>query len=520
MTSDSALNTAVQFLGQGNFSGAKALLEEFVASHPFSGMAWHLLAVAAFRLNERDLSLSSIEASIRLKPDYVDSHLVLGQIHLDRKRPDLALLAFEKVTQLAPASSSGWAALAFAYWDQGDLIGTRSSLQQALALKPDDIAALNLKGNLDAALGMTAEALTAFDKAISLSDKNYAALMSSALLLGNHDRISEAIERVEAALAILPNAKNAHETLGDLRLLQALADRELHRAVTVEGTQCASLDEYSAIIRDQVSPPVGTNTITCFFHVAQTQAHAAHQYQPGGRPDYISILGITLAQARSVLGAHVVILTDAATQFPENFTADIVRLPLKREWIMYERMRAERAFASSGRMTASTMFLDTDIYVLDSFGEVFADDFDVGLTWRQEFPLMPVNEGIILAHAGRAEKVVRFFDGCLRNYEDTATLASVRERYKFDIREWRGGQLSLARHLHWRTPARDMTLYPNGVIFVDDVKIKFFPDHELNFAFKPTIANAVLNSKRAIHFKGSEAKRHLSAFHARADRAS
>lgn len=520
MTLGESLHTAEKLLAAGDLVAAKALLEKCVSADPSSFMGWHLLALAALRLKETDVSLTSVQTAIRLKPDHVDSHFLLGQIQLDRKCPDLALLAFEKVTHLAPELSSGWTALSYAYWDQGEVVRARESLLRALAIKPDDLAALNLLGNADAALGMSADALVAFDKAISLSSKNYAALMSSALVLGNLGRVPEAMRRVEAAIAILPTAQNARELLKDLHLLEALEKHDVRQAGPAGTSPAASLNDYAAIIRDQISSRAATRAMVCFFHVEQARPHAVHQFQPGARPDYISMLGITLAQAVAVLGAHVVILTDETTRFPENFSADIVRLPLKREWIMYERMRAARALASSGRMTLPTAFLDTDVYVLDRFDAAFADEFDVGLTWRHEFPLMPVNEGVILAQAGRADKVSRFFDGCLRNYEELANLEPVRERYKFDIREWRGGQLSLARHLRWQTPARDIEPRSSASLVVDDVKIKFLPDQEYNFAFKSTMATSVLDSKKAIHFKGSDAKKHLAAFHVRAGRGS
>ena len=168
-------------------------------------------------------------------------------------------------------------------------------------------------------------------------------------------------------------------------------------------------------------------------------------------------------------------------------------------------MRAYRAAVMSGIMSGPALFLDTDISLRKDFVPVFDGSFDVGLAYRAMLTQthMPLNEGVILADLRRPSSVASGFGQWLALYDWMATLSCPLQRYGFDIRKWRGGQLSLAAFADWRVPP-----YAPDVRDINGVRCRFFPCDTFNFAVKSASAEtlAAMSDKWAFHFKGAHAK--------------
>ncbi|MEQ8733911.1 MAG: hypothetical protein RIC29_03240 [Rhodospirillaceae bacterium] len=121
----------------------------------------------------------------------------------------------------------------------------------------------------------------------------------------------------------------------------------------------------------------------------------------------------------------------------------IVRLPLKSEWLMYERVVSLTAYARSKSFTSNTVMLDSDAIPNYSLKTVFELNFDVALTYRQPSTLMTLNEGVIFVGFGEdGRKSQKFFERYLATYEQLCENEFVIKQYK-EIRRWRGGQLAL-----------------------------------------------------------------------------
>lgn len=166
---------------------------------------------------------------------------------------------------------------------------------------------------------------------------------------------------------------------------------------------------------------------------------------------------------------------------------------------MYSRMRGYRALAMSGKLAGPVLFLDTDVHLNRPFTPVFTGDFDVGLTYRNEIGQwhMPINEGVMLASSGAAPALRRFFDTTLGLYETLAAIEAPRARYGFDIRKWRGGQLSLAKFIDWARPPLAPELRT-----IAGVRIKFLPCTEYNHTVRKGADPAKFAGKWALHYKG------------------
>jgi hypothetical protein len=143
-------------------------------------------------------------------------------------------------------------------------------------------------------------------------------------------------------------------------------------------------------------------------------------------------------------GCRVILATDR--EFMSRGITDsrvsVVRLDLAAGEPMFQRVATMLAYVESTAFTAPTIFLDSDAFLLRAACGVFANDFDVGVTYRDIGGQMPVNEGVILANARNPECVGRFFQTYLATYLNLERHPLVTSTYG-DVRRWRGGQLSI-----------------------------------------------------------------------------
>ncbi|MDA9711146.1 hypothetical protein N9U42_02130 [Luminiphilus sp.] len=197
--------------------------------------------------------------------------------------------------------------------------------------------------------------------------------------------------------------------------------------------------------------------------------------------------------------AHVFFVTDTDTMKGlEHPRVSVIRLPLEREFPMYERVQAMWAYAHSSLYQKPTVFLDSDAFINKDISWVFHQNMDLAVTYRGG-GLMPINEGVFFANVSDTAAVVRFFDHYLLVYRRLLSDPVVVKIYG-DVRRWRGGQLSL-----------NAILCPLGVpSFLDTAQflgaiINYHPCCELNFSFDYSlkeIAQKELTEKSIVHLKG------------------
>ena len=197
--------------------------------------------------------------------------------------------------------------------------------------------------------------------------------------------------------------------------------------------------------------------------------------------------------------AHVFFVTDADTMPGlEHPRVSVIRLPLQREFPMYERVQAMWAYVHSSLYQKPTVFLDSDAFINKDISWVFHENMDLAVTYRGG-GLMPINEGVFFANAKDIEAVARFFDHYLLIYRRLLSDPVVEKIYG-DVRRWRGGQLSL------NTIACPLGL-PSSLdtAYFLNAQIVYHPCSELNFSFDyglKELSEAELASKSVIHLKG------------------
>ena len=197
--------------------------------------------------------------------------------------------------------------------------------------------------------------------------------------------------------------------------------------------------------------------------------------------------------------AHVFFVTDADTM-PRlaHPRVSVIRLPLQREFPMYERVQAMRAYAHSSLFQKPTVFMDGDAFINKDISWVFHENMDLAVTYRGG-GLMPINEGVFFANAKDTTAVARFFNHYLLVYRRLLSDPVVEKIYG-DVRRWRGGQLSL------NAIACPLGL-PSSLdkAFFLGASIEYYPCGELNFSFDydlKQIAKDELSMKSIIHLKG------------------
>ena len=150
--------------------------------------------------------------------------------------------------------------------------------------------------------------------------------------------------------------------------------------------------DVSAATMERIHRTTSTITVTEPQRYIQTMFASARHFHPG---------------------CHQVILTDLHTPFPPQTSAEILRLPLDARAPMLSRARAWLAYLRMA--TGHVIFLDNDILINGDLAHVFADEFAVALTYRDERK-WPINAGINFAHGRRLADAAAFHDLWLQRY--------------------------------------------------------------------------------------------------------
>ena len=465
---------AVGLLNGGKLAEAEQILTPIAAAYPDHGMVRFVLGMALGGLGRTLEALAALRKAAALGVDQPNLLPTIAGLLVNAGWTEEGIARYREALKKGPADAKLVIQLATALMIHGEL----------------------------------GEALALFRKVREADSNNIAAIGNAAQILATLGHDDEAMKLMALGAQLQPQAEFFRNWTLDLGLLKALRTW-ISGQVTPVLRPADESDAYVPLIQNAL--PASAQPSVVYFHVAQGAPHPIQSLQDGQSIDYFGILRLSAQTARRVLpGARTVLLTDTDTALPDGLGVDVaVRLPLQRSWIMYERMRSQRALVASGRAAGPVLFLDTDIIPRRDFTAVFAQVFDVGLTWRVH-PLMPLNGGMILGKNGASPGLLRFFDICLGAYDALAELPTVRERYPFSIKEFQGDQLALAAFTRWHPfigrPARAT---------IDGVEAAFFPADDLNASFSPALDPAALDGKFAVHFKGGKAKSFAAAFAAR-----
>jgi hypothetical protein len=220
-----------------------------------------------------------------------------------------------------------------------------------------------------------------------------------------------------------------------------------------------------------------------------------------GQIDYMAVLALSFESARlRAPSARRILITDDATRVPPELGVDEVkRYALDRARPMFERMRVQELYLRGREAGRASVLMDSDVVVNADPTAIFTTDFDVGLTWRPEFPDAPFNGGMIFvaeADAGR-----QFFVDALACYEALAADPGISAAFPAGIKPWWGDQFALAATVGYREFAERQ----GDALEVNGRRIGFFPCTDFNFTIEANRQYSLeeLRGKAFIHFKGN-----------------
>lgn len=199
--------------------------------------------------------------------------------------------------------------------------------------------------------------------------------------------------------------------------------------------------------------------------------------------------------------AECVLLTDPGTRL-DGVEGELRRIdgPVDHAALMLSRTLAQGEFVARHDFARPLVLLDSDILLNGSLAPLFAEDFDVGVTWRPQKD-MPINGGLLVLHNRRPEAAKAFF---------AKFVATYRERFaEGGNAAWYGDQRALQECVGM---TREQ-LAQHTLVAKDGCRIRLLPCDTYNFSPEnrlQAIADG-LPSKLVLHFKGQR-KRLMEPF--------
>jgi hypothetical protein len=255
-------------------------------------------------------------------------------------------------------------------------------------------------------------------------------------------------------------------------------------------------------------------------HIDLVMFHVEMPVSPSGihdRVDYLRMASLSFeAAATRAPRSRRIFLTDSKTNVPDMLGADeVIRYPIDHDRLMYERMRVQGLYLATRAAERATVFIDADVVPNRDPASIFSEDFDVGLTFRPDWPDKPFNGGLIFVGPGQAGTA--FFREALCSYDLLASDPRLTPLFRNDLRSWWGDQISLVLMVSYRQLAK----HGYASLSINGTRIRFFSCDEYNFTPEPTrsYSDECLSARYFIHFKGNRKllqERYLEQMRARA----
>ena len=234
------LDEAQHAIDTGNFEGAIAPLQKFLAEQPDVAYAHFQLAYAYTALHRAADARREYERTIALNPKMPEAHLNLGLLLLE-KEPAAAVAPLRKAVELLPAEARPRTLLSLAQERSGDLASAADSLEGALRLNPNEPETLVQLGYLYLQLKRLGDAETQFRIALEKQPKSSAAALGLARSLAAQNK-SEAPDAYRRYLELQPSDTAARAGLARLLFEQQKYDLALTELDRADAGQPPTLD--------------------------------------------------------------------------------------------------------------------------------------------------------------------------------------------------------------------------------------------------------------------------------------
>lgn len=178
-------------------------------------------------LDANDLSSAIVDltAAVAADPNDSQAHFLLGQAY--NRNSDLLKAAdeFRTVVEIDPNNAAAHHNLGVTYFQLQDPSAAIAEFNAALAVDPDDAdthyqlgatyLVLSLSASPDTGPGLVADAVTEFERALSLRENMPEALIGMANIRIQEGNYAAAIEMLRAAIDQIPDSPEAHYALAE-----------------------------------------------------------------------------------------------------------------------------------------------------------------------------------------------------------------------------------------------------------------------------------------------------------------
>lgn len=114
---------------------------------------------------------------------------------------------------------------------EGDAEIALQQMDEYLFKHPDNDLAWTIKGNILTDIGMNADAMEAYEKAVSINKNNYQALTAMGILYGYNEQYDQQLECYQKALTIKPDYAQAYSSIAIVELKKHNDKKALELAV-------------------------------------------------------------------------------------------------------------------------------------------------------------------------------------------------------------------------------------------------------------------------------------------------
>ena len=199
------LIAAEAFFHAGDTPQAVLLAQQTVAQDPSNGRAARILSGLLAAMGDTPAAIEAAEAAVRLEPGQSEWRLHLGALLAAQRRwRDAAEHLAAHVESLA-ATVTGWRLLSYVLNQAGQDSRATAAARQAVAAEP---AVIDHRLNLASLLttrGLYAEAEDEINRALDIDTDHPAAWRTLSGVLAARDKLAEALDAAERAVALQPD---------------------------------------------------------------------------------------------------------------------------------------------------------------------------------------------------------------------------------------------------------------------------------------------------------------------------
>ena len=232
---------------------AAQLFTAYTATHPENPWGHYMLAMSTWKTGEHEKALSAFDQALQLDPSHRKSLFNSSRVLLESGRPKEGLERIEKALGQEPMSNEGLRLLGRARYELGDVEGAIGAYQKALSLDERDVWSMNNLGLIYIQQDRSAEALAPLARAVELR--------GNAPVFQNN--LGTALERAGYPTA----AAQAYEAAIAVDSTYAKASVGLARVTTEQKSETTPVDlaalssQFQASIEAWRAPAVDSSTV-------------------------------------------------------------------------------------------------------------------------------------------------------------------------------------------------------------------------------------------------------------------